>query len=84
MSDEAAAAIVDENAQARLDGLRSALAVLALIAVVGLFFTGRIPAEQPGSEKKAVVTATGLIGRVSAGRRGSAAAAARRSRSRPR
>ncbi|WP_426594600.1 MFS transporter [Cellulomonas sp. McL0617] len=57
VSGDAATAIVHENAQARLDGLRSALAVLALIAVVGLFFTGRMPAEQPGSEKKAVVAA---------------------------
>lgn len=57
VSDQAAAAAVEENAQARLDGLRSALAVLALIALVGLFFTGRIPAEQPGAEKKAVVAA---------------------------
>ncbi|WP_028047420.1 MFS transporter [Cellulomonas sp. URHE0023] len=57
VSDEAAAAAVEENAQARLDGLRSALAVLALIAVVGLFFTGRIPAEQPGSQKPAVAAA---------------------------
>ena len=48
----AANAIVDENSQARLDGLRSALAVLALLALLGLFFTGRIPAEQPGSQKK--------------------------------
>jgi MFS family permease len=42
-------AVVDENAQARLDGLRSALALLALIAVVALFFTRRIPARQPGA-----------------------------------
>ena len=40
---------VDENTQARLDGLRAALAVLALIALAGLFFTGRIPTVQPGS-----------------------------------
>jgi MFS family permease len=57
VSDEAAAAAVEENAEARLDGLRSALAVLALIALVGLFFSGRIPAEQPGSQKKAIVPA---------------------------
>jgi MFS family permease len=41
-------AVVDENEQARLDGLRSALALLALIAVVALFFTRRIPDRQPG------------------------------------
>ena len=57
MSDEVAQAAVDENAQARLDGLRSALAVLALIALVGLFFSGRIPAEQPGAQEKAAAAA---------------------------
>jgi EmrB/QacA subfamily drug resistance transporter len=41
--------VVDENEQARLDGLRSALALLALIAVVALFFTRRIPDRQPGA-----------------------------------
>ena len=39
---ETADAIVDENAEARIDGLRAALAVLALIAVVALFATWRI------------------------------------------
>jgi hypothetical protein len=40
-------AIVDVNEQARLDGLRSALALLALFGVVSLFFTKRIPRHQP-------------------------------------
>jgi hypothetical protein len=40
-------AIVEENEEARLAGLRTALAVLALLALVGLFFTGRIPTRQP-------------------------------------
>jgi MFS family permease len=44
-----ATAIVDENAQARLDGLRVALMVLALIALVGLFFTGRVPTVPVGA-----------------------------------
>src|SRR5262245_23402703 len=39
-------AIVDENAQARIDGLRAALAVLALFAVVALFATWRLPTKQ--------------------------------------
>jgi MFS family permease len=42
-------AIVVENEGARLDGLRTALAVLALLALVGLFFTGGIPTRQPGA-----------------------------------
>jgi EmrB/QacA subfamily drug resistance transporter len=41
-------AIVDENEQGRVDGLRSALALLAIIAVLALFFTKRIPTRQPG------------------------------------
>jgi MFS family permease len=42
-------AIVEENESARLVGLRTALAVLALLALVGLFFTGGIPTRQPGA-----------------------------------
>lgn len=42
-------AVLDENEQARLDGLRIALAALALIALIGLFFASRIPTEQPGA-----------------------------------
>ncbi len=42
-------AIVEENEEARIIGLRTALAVLALLALVGLFFTGRIPTRQPAA-----------------------------------
>jgi MFS family permease len=42
-------AILEENEEARLVGLRSALAVLALLALVGLVLTGRIPTRQPGA-----------------------------------
>ncbi|MFF3207592.1 MFS transporter [Streptomyces sp. NPDC002962] len=42
-------AALDANTEARLDGLRAALAVLALAAVVALFFTHRIPTTQPRS-----------------------------------
>jgi EmrB/QacA subfamily drug resistance transporter len=41
--------VIDSNEQARVDGLRTALAVLALLALVGLFFSGRIPVKQPRS-----------------------------------
>ncbi len=45
----AATAIVEENAASRLDGLRSALAVLALLALVAVFTSGGLPVRQPGS-----------------------------------
>jgi MFS family permease len=45
---EVAAAIVDENTEARLAGLRSALAVLALAALFAFFTSGGLPTRQPG------------------------------------
>jgi EmrB/QacA subfamily drug resistance transporter len=48
-SDDVSAAVVSENEEARLDGLRTALAVLALITAVALFVSSRIPSRQPGS-----------------------------------
>jgi hypothetical protein len=44
-----AEAVLDGYGDARLDGLRTALALLALFAVVALFFTRRVPDQQPGS-----------------------------------
>ncbi|MEU0068952.1 MFS transporter [Streptomyces sp. NPDC006332] len=50
-SPEVTRAALDANDAARLDGLRAALAVLALTALLALFFTHRIPTTQPrGSE----------------------------------
>ncbi len=46
---EVTQAVIDVNEQARLDGLRSALALLAIIAVIALFFTKGIPQVQPGA-----------------------------------
>lgn len=43
-------AIVSANASARIDGLRSALAVLALLALIALLFTRGIPTVQPGAQ----------------------------------
>jgi MFS family permease len=40
-------AIVTENANARIDGLRSSLSLLAIVALIALFTTRRIPAQQP-------------------------------------
>jgi hypothetical protein len=45
----AANAIVEENATARIDGLRSALSVLAIVALIALFFSRQIPTRQPAA-----------------------------------
>jgi Major Facilitator Superfamily len=45
-------AIVDENSTARLVGLRSSLTVMALLALIAVFFTFRIPTHQPAAEPK--------------------------------
>jgi MFS family permease len=58
-SQEVAQAVLDENQQARLDGLRIALAVLALIALIALFFSTRIPTEQPGSTLQRALATSG-------------------------
>ena len=42
-------AAVDAYRDARIDGLTSSLAILALLALVALFPAGRIPSTQPGS-----------------------------------
>jgi MFS family permease len=46
---ETADAVVETNAQGRIDGLRSALAILALITLLALLFTRGIPTVQPGT-----------------------------------
>ena len=46
---ETADAIVTENASARIDGLRSSLSLLAIIALIALFASRRIPAHQPSA-----------------------------------
>jgi MFS family permease len=47
-------AVVKVNEEARVDGLRTALALLAFFTVVALFFTRRIPLRQPGGSVGAV------------------------------
>jgi MFS family permease len=46
--DPTADAIVDENEQARLSGLRSSLSVLAVVALLAFVFSNGIPTRQPG------------------------------------
>jgi MFS family permease len=53
VSQKTADAVVDENAQARLDALRASLAVLAVLALVALFLSGSIPTTPVGSEPTA-------------------------------
>jgi hypothetical protein len=43
-------AILEENEKARLDGLRTALSVLAIFALAALGLSRRIPTEQPAVE----------------------------------
>ena len=45
-------AAVDANAEARLDGLRSALAILAVLAVLALFLAQSIPTRPPGAVER--------------------------------
>ena len=50
---DTAAAIVDENEKARLTALRAALAVLAALTLVALFFTRRLPTVPPAGADEA-------------------------------
>ena len=43
-------AVVKTNQQSRIDGLRSALSILALIALIAPLFTRGIPTVQPGAQ----------------------------------
>jgi MFS family permease len=49
VSGETATAALEANRQARLDGLRAALVVLAGVALLALYSARRIPTQQPGS-----------------------------------
>ena len=44
--------IVKVNKQSQIDGLRTAEAVLALLALIALPFTRGIPTVQPGAQTK--------------------------------
>ncbi len=45
--------VVEENRAARIDGMDAALAVLALLALTSLMFTGRLPQSQPVADADA-------------------------------
>jgi MFS family permease len=49
VSEQVTAEALDVNETARIAGLKAALAVLALIALVGLFFASTIPTRPPGA-----------------------------------
>jgi Na+/melibiose symporter-like transporter len=49
VSSKASDAALDAYRTARISGLRSALAILALLVVVALFYAERVPTRQPGS-----------------------------------
>jgi Major Facilitator Superfamily/Pyridoxal-dependent decarboxylase conserved domain len=53
-SSAASDAALEDYADARIDGLRSALAILAALALGALFFTQRIPSTQPGTAASAL------------------------------
>jgi len=57
VSPEASAAVVDQNASARLAGLRAALSVLAVIALLAVLFSRGIPKEQPPADQTGTPTA---------------------------
>jgi MFS family permease len=58
-SAEVTQAVLDENEQARLDGLKVALIALAFMALIGLFAARRMPTVQPGSTREGASTTTG-------------------------
>jgi EmrB/QacA subfamily drug resistance transporter len=49
VSSKATDAAVDAYRDARIDGLKSALAILALLSIIALFLAQRIPTKQPGA-----------------------------------
>ena len=49
-TEELTSAVVEANQAARVQGLDAALAVLAILAVCSLFFSGRIPDHQPAGD----------------------------------
>ena len=50
LDEQTPAAILDDYGQARVEGIRTALSLLAVFAVIALYFTRRIPETPPGSQ----------------------------------
>jgi EmrB/QacA subfamily drug resistance transporter len=48
-------AALDAYRDARIDGLRTSLAILAVVAILALFYAQRIPTTQPGAREPGVV-----------------------------
>jgi hypothetical protein len=55
VDDPVSEAVADDYAEARLVGLRTALSLLAVFAVIALYFTRRIPKEPVGSSRDPAV-----------------------------
>jgi hypothetical protein len=62
VSSATTAAVVDENAKARLDGLRASLSVLAVLALIALFLSRSIPTTPVGAEGAADDGGTAVAG----------------------
>jgi hypothetical protein len=58
-SPEVTEAVVTDNQEARVAALDAAIALLAVFAVISLFFTGNIPSVQPGASKEEVEPGSG-------------------------
>jgi EmrB/QacA subfamily drug resistance transporter len=54
VSPEVTEAVVTENQEARVEALDAAIALLAVLALVSLFFTGNIPESQPDAAQEVV------------------------------
>jgi EmrB/QacA subfamily drug resistance transporter len=55
---QSARAALDANADAQIDGLKAALALLALVGLAGLIFVQRLPTTQPGATGGSAATGT--------------------------
>ena len=61
---EVAEAVVEENEAARLGGLRAALSVLALMALLALFLTRSLPVRQPSDERLETTGDSPVLGKL--------------------